>query len=229
MEEIAAEIGLIPNGPGSWFRHPLVFLMEAADDICYAIVDLEDAFEVGILEFNQVESILLGGLTAEETAQYTTIDNKDSFRKLGYLRGKVVDFLVRQVIDAFMGNETPILEGEFSLDLISRCNEAAVEIVKSAKRLAQERVFVNTRKLQIEIGAYSTIDVLFRSFCDAYIEHKEGRASLKSMHLYALLGVSAPKANEELYPALIRVADFVSGCTDKYAAVLSQRLGGIAF
>jgi len=222
-------LGMLPDGAGSWKRHPLVFLMEAADDICYAIVDLEDAFEVGILDFIEIENILIDGLTDNERTEYASIEKPDYYRKLGYLRGKVVDYLVRQAIQAFATQETPILEGSFSTDLISYCEEAAGSIVRSAKRLAQEKIFVNRRKMQIEIGAYSIIDVLFRSFCDAYIEHKEGRASLKSKHLYELLEENAPEKDEELYPALMRVADFVSGCTDEFAVQLSRRLSGVSF
>jgi dGTPase len=94
MEEIATELGLLSFGAGSWARHPLVFLVEAADDICYAIIDLEDAFEVGILPFHEVTNILIEGLASEETIEYATIPDDDHFRKLQYLQGKVVDFLI---------------------------------------------------------------------------------------------------------------------------------------
>jgi dGTPase len=141
----------------------------------------------------------------------------------------VVDYLIRQVIEAFMREENGILSAEFSDDLISRCEGSAANIVRSAKRLAGERVFVNPRKLQIEIGSYSIVDVLLKAFCEAYIEFKESRPSLKAKHVFALLGVNAPGEHEELYPALIRIMDFVSGSTDKFAAQLSQRLSGISF
>jgi dGTPase len=228
MEEIVTELGLAQNGAGSWARHPLVFLVEAADDICYAIVDLEDAHEMGILPLNEIDNILSNGLTDAERVEYATLSEADAFRRLGYLRGKVVDYLVRQAIDAFFRNETSILLGEFEGDLVSQCEERAVDIVQSAKRTAHEIVFVHPRKIQIEIGAYSIIDVLLREFCEAYIEYKEARASFKSKHIFDLLGAGAPK-EQDLYPALIRITDFVSGCTDKYATQLSQRLSGVAF
>jgi dGTPase len=110
MEEIVSELGLSSLGTGNWTRHPLVFLVEAADDICYAIIDLEDAFEVGILGFNEVENILVTGLSSDEKIEYTTIDEDDYFRRLEYLRGKVVDFLIKQIIEAFLRHEESILE-----------------------------------------------------------------------------------------------------------------------
>jgi dGTPase len=229
MEEIATALGLLSAGAGSWARHPLVFLVEAADDICYAIIDLEDAFEVGILPFHEVTNILIEGLTSDETIEYASIPDDDHFRKLQYLRGKVVEFLIHQVIEAFSRHEQSMLANECNDDLISYCNESAQNIVRSAKRLAFEKVFVNTRKLEIEIGAYSIIDVLLRAFCEAYLEFREARASFKSKHIYSLLGANAPGQDDALYPALIRIMDFVSGCTDKYAAQLSQRLTGVAF
>jgi dGTPase len=229
MDEVAAELGLLPNGAGCLIRHPLVFLVEAADDICYAIIDLEDAFEMEILAINEIENILTAGLSKEELEEFATLSDADPFRRLGYLRGKVVDYLVRQAIEAFTCNEAAILSGDFGDDLISKCEERASEIVRSAKLTARERIFVAPRKIQIEIGAYSVIDVLLRSFCGAYLEYKESRASFKSKHVFDLLGASAPKESDPLYPALIRITDFVSGATDKYAAQLSQRLSGRMF
>jgi dGTPase len=229
MGEIASELGLIPIGPGSWVRHPLVFLVEAADDICYAIVDLEDAHEMGILPVQEIDNILTIGLTDSERIEYATLADEDPFRRLGYLRGKVVDYLVHQVTEAFSKNEERILNGEFDGELVLQCEEKAAEIVQKAKLLAHEMVFVNPRKVQIEIGAYSIIDVLLREFCTAYLEVKEARISFKARHILDLLGVNAPGAQDSVYPALIRITDFVSGCTDKYAAQLSQRLSGTAF
>ena len=228
MAEIASELGLSETGAGSWSRHPLVFLVEAADDICYAIIDLEDAYEMGILPLNEIDNILTNGLTESERVEYATLAEADPFRRLGYLRGKVVDYLVRQATDAFFTNEERILSGQFEGDLISQCDEKAIDIVQSAKRTAREIVFIDPRKIQIEIGAYSVMDVLLREFCEAYIEFKESRASFKTKHIFDLLGSDAPK-EQELYPALIRITDFVSGSTDKYATQLSRRLSGVAF
>lgn len=230
INEIAVKLGLVKRGPGCWARHPLVFLVEAADDICYAIIDLEDAFEMQILSFEEVDSILVQGLSPEERTEYTTIPDEDHFRRLGYLRGKVVDYLIRQLVEAFMKKEPDIMSGDFDGELFPHCEDTAPnDIIRAAKRVAGERVFVNSRKMQIEIAAYSVIDILMRTLCDAFIEMKEERASLKSKHVFALLGVNAPKTNDNPYDALIRIMDFVSGSTDKYAAQLSQRLSGVSF
>jgi dGTPase len=229
IEEIASELGLTPKGAGCWTRHPLVYLVEAADDICYAIIDLEDALEVGILDFNEVEPILLNGLSPAETDQYQTISTKDLPRRLSYLRGKVVDYLVRQVIDVFQDEEETILSGEFEGDLISGCGEPVSNIVGSAKNLASKKVFQQLRKTQIEIGAYSIIDVLLTALCDADSEFKESTPSFKAQRVFDLLGVNAPDQHQEPYQSLIRITDFVSGSTDKYAAQLSRRLIGMDF
>jgi dGTPase len=117
---------------------------------------------------------------------------------------------------------------EFSKPLIEDCDDNAKYIVATAKRVAYEKVFINERKLQIEIGAYSIIDRLLRAFCEAYVEAREYRPSFRSKHIFSLLGVNAPKPDEVPYRALMRITDFVAGCTDKYAAQLSQRLSGVA-
>lgn len=177
MEEIADELGLIKAGVETWARHPLVFLVEAADDICYAIIDLEDALEVHLLELHEIESILSLGLTAEDRAELGSISMNDISRRIAYLRGKAVDYLVREAIEAFCRHEESILAGTFEGDLIASCADAAKSIVTEAKRLAYEKIFEDTRKTQIEIGSYAIIDVLMRAFCDAFVEFKEDRAS----------------------------------------------------
>jgi dGTPase len=226
MEEIANELGLIRVGAGAWARHPLVFLVEAADDICYAIVDLEDACEMELLPLQEIDNILTIGLTDPERVEYANLADADPFRRLNYLRGKVVDYLVRQLTQAFATHEKRILAGDFNGDLVSQCEENASEIIQKAKSLAREMIFVAPRKIQIEIGAYSIVDVLLREFCTSYIEAKEARPSFKAKHIFDLLGPNAPRSTDAVYPALIRVTDFVSGCTDKYAALLSERLSG---
>jgi dGTPase len=229
MEEIASELGLTPKGVGSWARHPLAYLVEAADDICYAIIDLEDALEVGILDFNEVESILLNGLSPNERHQYETIYEKDFPRRVSYLRGKIVDYLVQEVMYVLFNEEVSILNGEFVGDLISRCDDAATNIISSAKNLASRKVFHQPRKSQIEIGAYSIIDVLLTAFCDANSEFKNSNPSFRAQRVFDLLGIGAPATDQELYQSLIRITDFVSGSTDKYAAQLSRRLIGMDF
>src|SRR5262249_47861986 len=139
-------LGVIATGAGSWARHPLVFLVEAADDICYAIIHLEDAYEMGILPLQEIDNILTVGLSEPEQIEYATLADADPFRRLGYLRGKVVDYLVRQATEAFDRNEARILNGEFEGDLISECEDNASEIVQKAKLLAREMVFVMRAK-----------------------------------------------------------------------------------
>ena len=184
---------------------------------------------MGILGFHEVESILSEGLSDAETNQYATISPEDVSRRLGYLRGKVVDYLVRQAIEGFFKNEETIMTGSFHSDLLSHCEEKARNIVTSAKRLASEKIFQEPRKTEIEIGAYSVIDVLLTALCGACIEHKETKPSFKSERVFSLLGVNAPTKDDSLYKSLIRMTDFVSGSTDKFAVKLSRRLSGFEF
>jgi dGTPase len=190
---------------------------------------LKPGGEVGILDFNEVESILLNGLSPNERHQYETISAKDLPRRVSYLRGKIVDYLVQEVIYVFVNEEASILNGEFGGDLISRCGDATTNIVSSAKNLASKKVFHQPRKTQSEIGAYSIIDVLLIAFCDANSEFKNSNPSFRAQRVFGLLGVGAPATDQELYQSLIRITDFISGSTDKYAAQLSRRLIGMDF
>ena len=99
-----------------WHRHPLSFLVEAADDICYSIMDLEDGFRLGLLSFKETESLLLPLIHKRDLSGYKKRDDNE---KVGYLRAKAISDLVNLVADAFMDNEKDILAGNFNKELVT--------------------------------------------------------------------------------------------------------------
>jgi len=99
-----------------WYRHPLSFLVEAADDICYSIMDLEDGFRLGLLSFKETESLLLPLIHKRDLSGYKKRDDNE---KVGYLRAKAISDLVNLVADAFMENEKDILSGNFNKELVT--------------------------------------------------------------------------------------------------------------
>jgi dGTPase len=226
--EIFEELGVVQKDSSSWARHPLVLLMEAADDICYAIVDLEDGVEMDLIDFDRVEEILKNGLTDDEWSQYDTIVDS-VHRRAAFLRGKVVDYLIDEMIATFFKNETEILEGSFSQSLLDRCGQKAMDLISQSKKLASKDIFSDRRKTQIEIGAYSIIDVLLHELCDANIEYRKNKPSFKAERVFSLLGIDAPKPENDLYTSLLRITDFVSGMTDQSAVRLSRQLNGSGF
>ena len=233
MKKLAGELGLISLGDNHWCRHPLAYLMEAADDICYAILDLEDAMELNIVYFARIKPILqqlCGDLEFDDSVFHSQASSR---RKISALRGKAMENMVESVINAFMHNYPAIMQGKYRGELLVDGDKCVAQGLAAAKHLARDEVFPDTRKTELEVGAYSSLGVLLDSFCHAVFEQyqknqqESGQLSYRSEKILSLMGIHAPKPDWELYHSYMRVLDFISGMTDNYAAYLSRQIGGI--
>jgi dGTPase len=233
LTSIANDLGLIPQGVDSagitskWCRHPLVYLMEIADDICYGLIDLEDGIEMGILRYSEVEAILKP-LLADDWCRYEAeFENADERRRLSMLRGKAMEKMVAAASQAFLDNEADLLSGTLKGELSDHCPDVVRDVIHNAKSLARERIFKDPRKTAIEVGAYSTLANLLRAFLEAAKELIEtGRSTFRNSRVLEMMGPSAPQADWTLYQAYMRVLDYVAGMTDNYAADTAQQFSG---
>lgn len=230
MQDLAKKLGLISRGSNQWCRHPLVYLMEAADDICYALLDLEDGVEMGILQFEEVESLLLSLINGNVPNDYKNMNEKDSARrKLAMLRGRVMERLVDSLKDAFVHKKEDLLSGSLEGSLIGYCEDHLKECVKKAKTLAKDKIFNHGRKTQLEIGAYTTLETLLNAFCGAVLEQsKHNGLTFKNKRILDLMGSNAPQEDWSLYKSYMRVLDYIGGMTDNYATYLAHQIGGLA-
>jgi len=230
FEEIANTIGLIKTGDYSWCRHPLANLMEAADDICYALLDLEDGVELGLISFEEVEKLLLNKIcNNDKPDNYDDIPKIFCRRKMAVLRGKAMGYLVNSVAQAFINNVDKILYGQVDKDLFSYCDKDISEGIKTAKDLAKDKIFNDRRKNKLEIAAYSTLGILLQAFCGAVYEVKnDEKPSFKSIRLIDLLGYNAPDKKNTLYESYMRVIDYIAGMTDNYATYMAQQISGVS-
>jgi dGTPase len=233
LTSIANDLGLIPQGVDSagitskWCRHPLVYLMEIADDICYGLIDLEDGIEMGILRYSEVEAILKP-LVADDWYRYEAdFENADERRRLSMLRGKAMEKMVAAASQAFLNNEADLLSGTLKGELSDHCPDVVRDVIHNAKSLARERIFKDPRKTSIEVGAYSTLANLLRAFLEAAKELIEtGHSTFRNSRVLEMMGPSAPQADWTLYEAYMRVLDYVAGMTDNYAADTAQQFSG---
>lgn len=231
LNALGRELGLIQLGDDYWCRHPLAFLVEAADDICYAILDLEDAIELNILGFNDIKPILLqmcGDLNYEDEIFSTQASAR---RKVSALRGMAMENMVESVVAAFMANLPSIMSGQYMGELLVDGDPGVQAGLQKAKDLARERVFPDNRKAELEVGAYTTLGTLLDAFCQAAYElHTQGsdQLSYRSQKIISLMGIHSPEADWRLYPSYMRVLDFIGGMTDNYAAYLARQIGGIS-
>lgn len=228
LQGVAKDLGLISQGQNKWCRHPLVYLMEIADDICYGLIDLEDGIEMGILKYPEVEAILKPLLADEWQLHQQELDQADNERRrLSMLRGKAMEKLVAAASDTFLANEQLLLQGRLTGELSDHCPSVVRDAIKGAKSLARERIFKDPRKTAIEVGAYSTLANLLTAFLQAAKELIDtGHSTFRNSRVLEMMGPSAPKANWTLYQAYMRVLDYVAGMTDNYAADIAQQFSG---
>jgi dGTPase len=237
--EIADAVGLINCGEDWYCRHPLVYLMEAADDFCYGLIDLEDGLEMNILKWEEVYERLEGVIPAAEREDLKSDLQRVAYgRKPALVRGKVIAAYVESAAKAFIDNEDAFLCGKVDNDLINLCDDAIKDSVLASKELAKERIFSHPRKIELEIGAYNVISTLLDVMCMAVSEWVSDpeKISFRSQRALDLIGrqtfhPSVSAASDELtfsrkYQAIMRVLDFVGGMTDNYATYLAKQFNG---
>lgn len=240
FREIAAAVGLPARAEADWYhRHPLVYLMEAADDFCYGLLDLEDGLEMGILKWEQIYEVLKPLIDPRDRDKVQNdLNSVSSGRKPSLIRGKIISRCVESATSTFIRYESELMTGNHS-DLISLCDGDIKTYVKEAKELASREIFSDRKKIELEIGAYSAIATLLDVICGAvteYIEAKGGTLSFKAKRVVDLLGEETLTASstpwhsqdisEAKYFALMRVMDFISGMTDHYAVYLTKQFRG---
>jgi dGTPase len=229
-------------------RHPLAYLTEAADDICYGIIDLEDAVELRIITFRQMEDILLRPFSKKRRKEIKDgFAPDEAFRvNLARLRGPVFDLAVSGAIEGFMKGYKRIMQGDFDGDVFSLldADDPRKTLISETKQFAKHNIYHDQKKVEVELGSYSTFESLLEAFCTAALEQADkldsskGKVKLswKSSLVLQLLGDHAPtkcnappKVNWSRYQCLRRAIDFVSGMTDNYATYIAKQLQGMAF
>jgi len=221
FRETAAVLGLLPLSgvDARWCRHPLAFLVEAADDICYQILDLEDGFRLGKVRFEAAWDLLADIAPAGRHARPAGEEARKE--AIGHLRAKAIDTLVREVADLFAAKEEEILAGTFDESLVSAIpSRAGVEAITS---LVVERCYQADEVLEIEIAGYEVIGALLDKLVPAALVPTRPEDEKIRTLMPALF-----EGGGGDYEKTLRITDFVSGMTDSYAVTLYRRLSGHA-
>ena len=209
-----------------WHRHPLSFLVEAADDICYSIMDLEDGFRLGLLSFKETESLLLPLNHKRDLSGYKKRDDNE---KVGYLRAKAISDLVNLVADAFMENEKEILAGSFNKELVTVILKSST--LKKIEKASIAKIYRHRSVVEREVAGYEVLGGLLDTFINAYNEYSNHNLTPKYRAIINLIPkrfLFGEKNNPELYQRLLRVIDFISGMTDSYAVSIFRKIKGIS-
>ncbi len=224
--KIATELGLtkVENERLIYKRHPIVYLVEAADDICYNIIDLEDAHRLKILSYNDVAALLLplsNDLKIEE--RLADIDDDDA--KISLLRAKAINTLIGACSELFYTEQESILAGDFNNSLIDRINEPLRTVMKNIETISIKKIYNYSSVVQIEVAGYKVMGGLLEEFIPAYLNNN----SHYSKKLVELIPKQFITNATDEYSKIQTVLDFVSGMTDLYAVELFRKIKGISF
>lgn len=226
FEKIAAELSLmkIQDEPLIYKRHPLVYLVEAADDICYNVIDLEDAHRLNILSYNEVEELLLPLCNSQNMPKYlANIEDEDA--KISYMRARAINSLIKECSDIFYTEQDSIMNGEFNHSLMDVLDEPYRSVLKKIEEVSIKKIYNYAAVVQIEIAGYKVMNGLLEEFIPAYLINK----SKYHEKLVALMPKQFLTPNTDVYSKIQAVLDFVSGMTDIYAVELFRKIKGISF
>lgn len=228
FKDVAENLGLISSSNGAWCRHPVAFLVEAADDICYSIIDLEDGCRMGLVSFNDTLDLLapiLGSKLNKEKLSTTAGLNE----KLGVLRAMAIGELIEASTEVFLDHEKSILDGSFDNALTSLCKfKDALSVVE---KISIEKIYRTHTVVEIEASGHEVLPGLLHEFVLAGTELSNPNASKKNKNLALLFPeeIRLEIVNQNTYGVLRSVIDFISGLTDRHALSLYRKIKGISF
>ena len=230
--QIARELGLIrksaENEPLRYARHPLVYLVEAADDICYEIMDIEDAHKLKIISYEDTARLLLSFFdeNTRRLIHQRVIDEgvTDPNEKVVYLRARVIGLLESECVQVFCDHENEILSGTFEGSLISHISPMAQEAYRQCSQLSVERIYRSKPVLDVELSGYQIIQTLMEQFIEAAVHPDRFYSRQLIGRVSSQYHISAP----DLETRLMAVIDYISGMTDVYALDEYQKISGIS-
>ncbi|MCD9016771.1 deoxyguanosinetriphosphate triphosphohydrolase [Parachryseolinea silvisoli] len=228
--DVAGQLGLATTSDISWNRHPLAFLVEAADDICYSIIDLEDGCSLGLVGYEEARQLFENVLTKGKTKIGKLGEINGQQEKIGYLRALAIGDLMGECATLFLDHEQEILKGTFDVALADKCPswQALEQIIK----VSQEKIYRARKVVEIEAAGHEVLPGLLEEFSKAGMYLMEGRKSRKYENLQKLFPAeieAAIRTEKNVYNMLRLVIDFVSGLTDRHALSLYRRIKGISF
>lgn len=228
FRRIADELGLIarpgPNGETRYARHPLVYIVEAADDICYQVMDMEDAHKLHVVTTREVTDVFLGFFDEERRSHMMEVMTRvaDPNEKIAYMRSCVIGTLVRQCAQAFTDNEEAILRGEFTGSLLDHIDPLEREGYRRCSALAWEKIYCASDVVDIELAGNRIISFLLEKLIHAVRNPKLNYSGLLLSKVPQQYDIAAPT----LFGRIQAVLDHMSAMTDVYALDLFRKLNG---
>ena len=225
---IAEELGIgqEPEAPGRYFRYPLVYLVEAADDICYQIMDIEDACKLHILTTEEAIQLLLGFFEGDRMTHIQQVMRMvdDTNEKIAYLRSCIVGLLVDECSRVFLENEGRILDGTYHTSLIQDISAHARQAYADCSATAYRKIYKAKEVLDIELAGYHIFSHLIDSLTEAVMNPKHAYSQLLLQRIPEQYDTNAATT----YGKIQCVLDYISGMTDVYALDLYRKITGMS-
>ncbi|MEH2445002.1 MAG: deoxyguanosinetriphosphate triphosphohydrolase [Nostoc sp.] len=221
--EVAETVGLIRRHDNAawWSRHPLAFLVEAADDICYSIVDVEDGHRMKYIPFEKTKELL--NVVANIADKDLQEHGENPIETVKRLRALAINKLITEASSIFLKHEEDILSGKLDKDLLSLSTYA--NHLEEIGKQTSKAVFLHRDVVSIQIAGYEVLGKLFAEFVNAVLHN-----SKKGNLVYHMLPkeYNNPNSDEDTYNKILKVTDYISGMTDSYATSLFQQFSGIS-
>jgi len=223
--EVAEELGLKPKSVqnNSFYRHPLAYLVEAADDICYTIIDFEDGINLGLIEeeFALEYMIKLVKDTIDSKKYHSLPYKKD---RVSYLRALAIGVLINEAVAIFLANEDAILNGTFDKSLLEKCTfEAQInDIIK----ISVAKIYKSKEVVEKEVAGYRIIADLLNIFVDSLNNKFDGIASNYDKLVFNLLPEEYQLENVNLYDRIMLICSYVASMSDSSAIRMHKKLTG---
>lgn len=234
--DVANELNLIPDNTAqptiAFKRHPFVYLVEAADDIAYNIIDFEDAHRLGIITYNEVRESFLKIIAqnpkddidwVKEQADSLKEDKNES---IAYLRAKSINTLINKCADVFWNNKVLILKGEYEKSLIQDIPELQ-EVMDEIEKKSIEKIYNARKVVELEIAGFRIMSGLVEDFVTSALTPKNERDKEQNKILGLLPKQYSFDESSSPYVKVMHILDFISGMTDLFALKLYRKLRGI--
>ncbi len=227
FEEVAKELGLNQTRQGkdtSFSRHPLTYLVEAADDICYTIIDFEDGINLGLIpEDFALEYLIKLVKDTINTKKYNEMVYMED--RLSYLRALAISTLISDVIDVFVENEEAILDGTFGVSLLDKSKYKAQ--ISDIIQLSVEKVYQSQEVIEKEIAGYRIISDILDVYTSALVKKTEGQASNYDRLVVKTLPAFYQRTEDlSIYQILLNTCCYVASLSDGAAVHIHNKIMG---
>ena len=224
FNDVFNELGLIINK--KTIRHPLAYLVEAADDICYTIIDFEDGINLGLIEEEFALEYLINLVRDSiNTSKYNSLTNKQD--RVSYLRALAINTLINEVVEIFIANEEAILQGVFTSALLDKSKFSAQ--INDIIKLSVTNIYQSKDVVEKEIAGYNIINKLLDIFITSLNNSENGNASSYDKLILKLLPQNFNLRGANIYNRLIGVCHYISSMSDTQAVMTYKKISGNHF